>query len=836
MSEGIVSKFYNRSTLIVSFYGTDRYVPINGIFDSVSRVQVTADEIKNGDYIEELQGLYLLKPPKMFNYQPIADHYMFNHFKKSSLIDFSHFRITQTGERSMYLAIGIALTELIIASKDKSIVDRIRTLDFQGSVISNFSTYIETKINKRDHLNTCLYELSLRTSVVENFALDLLEGRNEENLFALLGIKLCKWDSYLKFISSNNVEALYSVNFMCLNQENWNILYKKDFYSHFVNDPESQKFLIDLKHENSILKLQESLEKSSIYYEQLLNNLAMKSTNSDVASEVLSSIKVYFTEYKSDSSTVFFEIFANVSCRNCKRITNNKQKVELSCSHIYCKQCFMALLLEKTGNKIVLNPEEKALLGEVTCNCSTPIKGEIIKKHCTNYEFYETEAKKRENYLCAVCNRRYPKDSFKTECKHSCDECTTEILNLLYQNCTICSTAFSENVIKSLIPIKSKCEKCATLISRTLCFPYKQCNHLYCFKCAKNFLKPDNSWNCPKGCQIKYLDPNMAYWYTKSQCSECASEYSRAEDMAMYKSCACKLCPKCISKNAENCPKCQVENSGYLAFLINEVKEQRKKQEKDCPICMEKYEPEKIIDFYNCSHYTCENCLKGSIKAAVEENEITKVFICNQCSAEMDLVQLEYLLSPIKKNLLGEENDENSTWNKINHRKIQMDTHLIECPKCRFNFIPDIIRLVRCMNPTCNFRFCKTCNEEYHQDDKTCQQDFINKRIKDMENAFPGQQISQCPQCKTPSLKDDKCNHVKCPDCKTEYCFVCSAIRSPILEHGNHYHRPQCTDYFEKGKDADVVKPKCTECQKKGALCDPPNNLAVRGRFGDGED
>eukprot|EP00831_Metopus_contortus_P039137 TRINITY_DN30698_c0_g1_i1.p3 TRINITY_DN30698_c0_g1~~TRINITY_DN30698_c0_g1_i1.p3 ORF type:complete len:107 (-),score=26.69 TRINITY_DN30698_c0_g1_i1:166-486(-) len=43
------------------------------------------------------------------------------------------------------------------------------------------------------------------------------------------------------------------------------------------------------------------------------------------------------------------------------------------------------------------------------------------------------------------------------------------------------------------------------------------------------------------------------------------------------------------------------------------------------------------------------------------------------------------------------------------------------------------------------------------------------------------------------------------------FCFVCSAKRSPILEHGNHYHRPGCPDRGDPYEGPDYF---CSECSE----------------------
>ena len=133
---------------------------------------------------------------------------------------------------------------------------------------------------------------------------------------------------------------------------------------------------------------------------------------------------------------------------------------------------------------------------------------------------------------------------------------------------------------------------------------------------------------------------------------------------------------------------------------------------------------------------------------------------------------------------------------------------LIECPGCKYSFEPDIHRKVTCMSSTCGLTFCKECFQDYHENGN-CHDKFIANRIKDLEMLPDGKGnnfsiVSQCPKCRIPYIKDEKCDHVIClnPQCGVAFCFSGACVRSPTLEHGNHYHRPQCPFYaYYNGED-----------------------------------
>ena len=124
----------------------------------------------------------------------------------------------------------------------------------------------------------------------------------------------------------------------------------------------------------------------------------------------------------------------------------------------------------------------------------------------------------------------------------------------------------------------------------------------------------------------------------------------------------------------------------------------------------------------------------------------------------------------------------------------------------------------------CGAETCLNCLRKRHEG-RQC--DKVDPEVKEyLKNA--GIIIRICPNCLEPFSKDDHCDWVRCPFCKVEFCFVCSCIRSPYIEHGNHYHRKDCKYYTpwvdEEGKEVfdDKFEKKCRECVRLGKLCETP--------------
>lgn len=106
-----------------------------------------------------------------------------------------------------------------------------------------------------------------------------------------------------------------------------------------------------------------------------------------------------------------------------------------------------------------------------------------------------------------------------------------------------------------------------------------------------------------------------------------------------------------------------------------------------------------------------------------------------------------------------------------------------------------------------------------------------------------GINIQHCPNCDSAYSAPLNCYHVVCEKqlggCGTEFCFICAALRSPIMEHGNMMHRLSCpfnidrqcckNNCLQNGlrKCSGLQwKENCTECLKneRGDCCSFPIN------------
>jgi len=93
----------------------------------------------------------------------------------------------------------------------------------------------------------------------------------------------------------------------------------------------------------------------------------------------------------------------------------------------------------------------------------------------------------------------------------------------------------------------------------------------------------------------------------------------------------------------------------------------------------------------------------------------------------------------------------------------------------------------------------------------------------DLEDMAQDRGWKFCPRCRCIVEKADSesCSHMTCLRCRFEFCWNCSADRSVIAAHGNHFHRPSCEFYAPFAGRDDFLPQRCVKCRLRGVACRP---------------
>lgn len=81
--------------------------------------------------------------------------------------------------------------------------------------------------------------------------------------------------------------------------------------------------------------------------------------------------------------------------------------------------------------------------------------------------------------------------------------------------------------------------------------------------------------------------------------------------------------------------------------------------------------------------------------------------------------------------------------------------------------------MMRCPNEKCKFCFCFNCKDEWHSDYTCAQYQQWKKENGEGEDRFDQwlkEHAKVCPKCKAPIQKNEGCNHMKCINCRHEFC------------------------------------------------------------------
>lgn len=199
--------------------------------------------------------------------------------------------------------------------------------------------------------------------------------------------------------------------------------------------------------------------------------------------------------------------------------------------------------------------------------------------------------------------------------------------------------------------------------------------------------------------------------------------------------------------------------------------------EMECSCC---FTPSPFTEMVQCleGHLVCKQCVILSVETALAEGYIRSTCPSMGCTSTIPLVELERVL-PAK---VMQRFNETDSINEISKAKI---TGLRTCWKCGFKAI-DENDSGPFVCPQCAELTCKQCSQQYHYN-SIC--DFKQRMIEDrMSQAI----VKACPSCGTRYIKVEGCNHMICPRCNTEFCYLCGEII-----HNVEDHYTTCTQFID---------------------------------------
>ncbi|KAI9698026.1 MAG: translation termination inhibitor protein itt1 [Candelina mexicana] len=306
----------------------------------------------------------------------------------------------------------------------------------------------------------------------------------------------------------------------------------------------------------------------------------------------------------------------------------------------------------------------------------------------------------------------------------------------------------------------------------------------------------------------------------------------------------------------------EVSQDLKIELLDFDVKTKRaifEKETFECGVCLEPKKGAFCHRLVQCSHVFCVACLQDFYNSCIAEGDVTQVkCLSPNCGPENTLAQpdipgatkrkrkhdrtlnpSELLQIPLEHSVVKRYVD------MKRKKKLESDKTTIYCPRkwCQGaarskkhpkpadindfsdpeedsgdekpdntevapNTSPPAERIAICED--CDYAFCRVCKAGWHGEFATCwprKQAELTAEERASEE-YMSRHTTRCPSCSSRCQKTHGCNHMRCFQCNSHFCYLCSAW----LDEGNpyqHFNNPHLSCYMrlwelEEGDGVDV--------------------------------
>ena len=263
----------------------------------------------------------------------------------------------------------------------------------------------------------------------------------------------------------------------------------------------------------------------------------------------------------------------------------------------------------------------------------------------------------------------------------------------------------------------------------------------------------------------------------------------------------------------------------------------------DCEVCLEPKKGAVCYRMARCSHVFCVSCLQDYYSNCIKEGHVNNVK-CMSTECGSSGKKRDRLLSPKELLQIPIPRDQVERYAKIKRKKkIESDPTIVFCPRTwcqgamrttKYPKITDVSLMddsdsepddipepspgaeagpekrgvgVRGMErlqvcEDCTLAFCVVCLASWHGDFVRCEpRDATQLTEEDQASLnFIAKNTTPCPYCSVPCQKSHGCNHMSCAQCKTHFCYLCSAWLNPDHPYA-HFNDPKFKSCFMRLMD-----------------------------------
>ncbi|BFU21290.1 zinc finger protein, putative [Entamoeba histolytica HM-1:IMSS-B] len=184
-----------------------------------------------------------------------------------------------------------------------------------------------------------------------------------------------------------------------------------------------------------------------------------------------------------------------------------------------------------------------------------------------------------------------------------------------------------------------------------------------------------------------------------------------------------------------------------------------------CDVC---YEEVNEVTGLSCGHYYCKNCWREYIEEAMKRgpNFIDSLCMCQGCYCKIHHELVKKISPDIADRF----------WYFLKKEYVELQGNVF-CPNPQCGRAIIVLSSERASDNIfclCGQRFCFKCLGEYHAP-ATCKQvsDWNELSTKDDENSYLLLTAKACCHCGLLCERTQGCNHMTCPKCHGEWCWMC---------------------------------------------------------------
>ncbi|KAI4716459.1 RWD-domain-containing protein [Aureobasidium sp. EXF-10727] len=256
----------------------------------------------------------------------------------------------------------------------------------------------------------------------------------------------------------------------------------------------------------------------------------------------------------------------------------------------------------------------------------------------------------------------------------------------------------------------------------------------------------------------------------------------------------------------------------------------------DCGICLEPKKGSSCYRMRRCGHVFCQTCLQDFYNNCITEGDVGRVQCLDPtCGKDAPAAQQkrrkEKTLHPRELLDMGLEEPMVRRFVDMKRKKKQeADKTTVYCPRTwcqgparstKYPPLPqdltsypesssededDTVTETKGHSPSdrlaicskCTFAFCKTCYAGWHGDFARCWPRNPSELSEEEKASYDyiRTHTSPCPTCSSPTQKTMGCNHMRCVQCATHFCYLCGAWLCPDNPY-QHFNKPG-TECYQK--------------------------------------